>query len=37
MADLARTKLTAHPTPVGPVREHLRSLEDGGGVGVPRG
>ena len=29
MAELARTKLTSQNIPVVPVREHLRSLEDG--------
>jgi len=29
MAELARTKLTSQNAPVVPVREHLRSLEDG--------
>ena len=29
MAELARTKLTAHATPAVSVREHLRTLEDG--------
>jgi RNA polymerase sigma-70 factor (ECF subfamily) len=29
MADLARTKLTSLSTPAVPVREHLRTLEDG--------